>query len=480
MKNKYFFSFPNYIYNVIILLSLFLLCVSLFAYITSSEYLKFFYLNYVYFFISISLILLFFRFFSNRMLITYINIFLLSIGGALIILEIVLKLNTRKSQIVSDIENRAYHAKKLGLKFDKRTKFQVYKEMQKNNIKVVPSIPPNDFFINYKLLKSKKDIYALSGISNSKTVFCNEGGKRVIYDSDRHGFRNREELWKKKEIDFILLGDSLAQGACVEDKDTIHERIMFYTNKSLLNLGFQGHGPLMQLAALKEYGSIKKPKKIIWFYSETNDIDNLVYEYQWEVFRKYLTKPNYSQNLILKQNQIDEGHRRIVKSIYASKEIGDLQNKKSKKYTIKSFWFDLKQTVKLYNIRLFISFFVPREYSLVNDYYSPLKTFETYDKILDEAIKVADSWGGQIYFVYYPQAGRYFDKMMYPYPLKKYEYMKKKIILKKQVKFIDLKKEVFEKYDDNKHLYPLNISGHPNEKGYDLVAKYISETLMKK
>ena len=69
---------------------------------------------------------------------------------------------------------------------------------------------------------------------------------------------------------------------------------------------------------------------------------------------------------------------------------------------------------------------------------------------------------------------------MYPYPLKKYEYMKKKIILKKQVKFIDLKKEVFEKYDDNKHLYPLNISGHPNEKGYDLVAKYISETLMKK
>ena len=230
MKNKYFFSFPNYIYNVIILLSLFLLCVSLFAYITSSEYLKFFYLNYVYFFISISLILLFFRFFSNRMLITYINIFLLSIGGALIILEIVLKLNTRKSQIVSDIENRAYHAKKLGLKFDKRTKFQVYKEMQKNNIKVVPSIPPNDFFINYKLLKSKKDIYALSGISNSKTVFCNEGGKRVIYDSDRHGFRNREELWKKKEIDFILLGDSLAQGACVEDKDTIHERIMFYTN----------------------------------------------------------------------------------------------------------------------------------------------------------------------------------------------------------------------------------------------------------
>ena len=426
MKNKYFFGPSNYIYNIIILLSLSLLCASLFAHITSTEYLKLFYLNYVYYFIPISLILLFFRFFSNITLITYINIFLLSIGGALIILEIVFKLNIRNSMIGTDIDNRAYHAKKLGLKFDKRTKFQVYKEMQKNNIKVVPSIPPNDFFINYKTLKSKKDIYALSGISNSKTVFCNEGGKRVIYDSDRHGFRNREELWEKKEIDFILLGDSLAQGACVEDKDTIHERIMFYTNKSLLNLGFQGHGPLMQLAALKEYGSIKKPKKIIWFYSETNDIDNLVYEYQWEVFQKYLAKPNYSQNLILKQNQIDEGHRQVVESIYASREFGDHQNKKNKQYTIERFWFDFKQTVKLYNLRLFVSYFIPREYSLVNEYYSPLKTFEIYYKILDEAIKTADNWGGQIYFVYYPQAGRYFNKIIHPYPLTKYEYMKKK------------------------------------------------------
>ena len=475
---KYFFNSSDYIYNTIILLSLFLSCVSLFAYITSSEYLKFFYLNYLFFFILTFLILLFFRFFSNKTLITYINIFLLSIGCALIILEIALKLNLRKNSMVGEMENRAYHAKKLGLEFDKRTKFQVYKAMLENNIKVTPSIPPNDFFINYKLYKSKEDIYSLSGISNSKTVFCNEGGKRVIYDSDRYGFRNREDFWEKKEIDFILLGDSLAQGACVEDKDTIHERIMFYTNKSLLNLGYQGHGPLMQLAALKEYGSTMKPKKIIWFYSETNDIDNLVYEYQWEVFKKYLTKPNYSQNLILKQNQIDEEHRLIVKSIYANRETGDLEIKIRKKYTIKLLWFDLKQTVKLYNLRLFVSYFIPRKYSLVNSYYSPLETFETYEKILDEAIKTAENWGGQIYFVYIPSSTRYFSGGIQRYPKRKYEYMKK-MILKKKLRLIDLKKEVFEKYD-NQNLYPLNLNGHPNEKGYDLIAEYISKIVMEK
>ena len=38
----------------------------------------------------------------------------------------------------------------------------------------------------------------------------------------------------------------------------------------------------MQLASLKEYAKLKKPKQVIWFYSETNDIDNLIYEYQWD------------------------------------------------------------------------------------------------------------------------------------------------------------------------------------------------------
>ena len=62
----------------------------------------------------------------------------------------------------------------------------------------------------------------------------------------------------------MLLGDSLAQGACVDDADTIHERIIFYTKK-FLNLGFQGHGPLMQLASIKEYAKFKKPKKLYGF-----------------------------------------------------------------------------------------------------------------------------------------------------------------------------------------------------------------------
>ena len=479
MIKKYFSNPSDYIYNIIILISLILLCVSLFQYIASFEYLKLFYLNYLFIFFSISLILLCLRIFSKNLIITYINIILLTFGFSLIIIEIFITINMKKSAVTSNIEKRAYHAKKLGLEFDKRSKFEVYNEMLENNIKVVPSIPPNDFFVNYKLYKSKDDIYALSGISSSKTVFCNEGGKRVIYDSDRHGFRNREEFWEKNEIDYILLGDSYAQGACVDDKDTVHERIIFYTNKSLLNLGYQGHGPLMQLAALKEYGFTKKPKKIIWFYLETNDIDNLVYEYQWEVFKKYLTKPNYSQNLILKQEQIDKEHKEIINKIYFDSKTAERNIEKNKKHGINHFVYAAKKIIKLYHLRLFISYYMPRKHSLVNDYYSPLNTFDTYGKILDEAIRTANIWGGQIYFVYIPSSSRYFGGTTYAYPQRKYEYIRK-MTSEKKINFIDLKKEVFEKYDYNKNIFPLNISGHPNEKGYDQMAKYISKILKQK
>ena len=46
-------------------------------------------------------------------------------------------------------------------------------------------------------------------------MFCQE--KRwSIYKSDRFGFRNYDEIWDKQNIDYLFIGDSFTQGACVE------------------------------------------------------------------------------------------------------------------------------------------------------------------------------------------------------------------------------------------------------------------------
>ena len=457
------------LFSFLILLSFFY---SLYKFSFSPKFYEFFYLKFVIIFGIIFFLFVCLNSFFKDKIIIYCNIFIISCFVSLLLIEIFFQLSSKI--ILNDISIRSEQARKLGIKFDKRSKFEFYQDYKKIDADAVPSIPPNDFFLNYREYKNKNDLYAISGVSKKNTVFCNEGGTRTVYLSDRYGFRNRDKFWEDEKIDIVLLGDSLAQGACVSDRDTIHERIIHYTGKSFLNLGYQGHGPLMQLASLKEYASTKKPKKVIWFYSETNDIDNLIYEYEWKIFYNYLYDDNYSQNLLIKQQQIDNDHTEIFKSIYSDRKLADRQKVTKKKLNIFS---EIKSVLKFYKIRNFVSYFIPRRYSLILHGYSPINTFKIYEQIIDKAVEITESWGGNFYFVYYPHASRYFDSIIHPYHLRKYEYVKK-IISNKNVKVIDLKKEVFEKYKDTKGLYPLRMSGHPNEKGYDLVAEYISKIIM--
>ena len=51
------------------------------------------------------------------------------------------------------------------------------------------------------------------GISNSKTIFCNEHGEYVTI-SDRLVFNNNDNLWNEKIIDYLLIGDSFVHGQC--------------------------------------------------------------------------------------------------------------------------------------------------------------------------------------------------------------------------------------------------------------------------
>ena len=84
-------------------------------------------------------------------------------------------------------------------------------------------------------------------------------------------------------------------GACVDDNFVINRLLSKNLNKEVLNLGIQGHGPLMQLAALKEYGLEKNPNCImVLFWS--NDLANLVDEAIKYEFINYL-KDDYIQNL---------------------------------------------------------------------------------------------------------------------------------------------------------------------------------------
>ena len=49
---------------------------------------------------------------------------------------------------------------------------------------------------------------------------CNENGYYSIYDSDRFGFNNPDDQWDQ-DLDFLLIGDSFVNGACVNRPNDI-------------------------------------------------------------------------------------------------------------------------------------------------------------------------------------------------------------------------------------------------------------------
>ena len=205
--------------------------------------------------------------------------------------------------------------------------FFVKKDLQKKILKyeklILQNVYPLHLLKNEILLEGDNFFFPLGSISSNKIYLCNENGPEVYYISDKYGFRNTDEIWNDKPIDYLLLGDSFTQGVCVDDKYTISNNIKDTLNVNVLNLGISGAGPLKEYAIFQEYGKEKKPKKVFWFFYEGNDLSkDLRHEKSIPILINYL-EDGFTQNLVKKQNIIDT---LLIKSI--KKEITHQKKKK--------------------------------------------------------------------------------------------------------------------------------------------------------
>ena len=120
-------------------------------------------------------------------------------------------------------------------------------------------------------------IYFLYQEYQISSILCNENGYYSSYLSDRYGFNNPDEEWDKKSIEYLVLGDSFAHGACVNRPNDISSVLRSLSKKNVLNLGISGNGPLTEYATLREYKP-KNVKNIIWIYFEGYDLLDLINE----------------------------------------------------------------------------------------------------------------------------------------------------------------------------------------------------------
>lgn len=289
---------------------------------------------------------------------------------------------------------RAKIAATQGATFDARSKARFIQETHKEGETIAPAATPTFWVDSEGLALNGKQIFPLAGLSGRAQVMCNESGRWIKFRSDRYGFNNPDEVWEKQQ-QVALIGDSFVHGVCVDQDEDIAGS-MRKLGWNTTNLGVTGNGPLLELATLIEYGRKFKPKLVLWFYYEENDIRDLKHELGSQTLASYLREKPFSQDLILRQADIDPAIESFIASSRTSGSKGFRQVQWALSFMQMSFLGDW-----LFNLSNPLT--ANRLFS-ASDYVRELRLLE---EILMKARQETESWGGKLAFVYLPRWSRY-------------------------------------------------------------------------
>jgi len=173
------------------------------------------------------------------------------------------------------------------------TKFELVRDLRRRGEYAFPSVHPRQF-LQHPLWVAGRAVLPLSGIANARTVYCNESGAYLVFDSDEWGFNNPQGT-RSKPVEIALIGDSFVQGACVP-VGTGFGDLLRKARGAVYNTGMGGNGPLLEYAAFKEFVAPLKPKMVFWFYFEGNDPAELAGEWRAPVLLRYVDE-GFTQNL---------------------------------------------------------------------------------------------------------------------------------------------------------------------------------------
>jgi hypothetical protein len=373
-----------------------------------------------------------------------INISLFSIIITLYTIEFLLESSVFKKIYLKIITKNT-------ISYDTRSKLEVYNDLKQHTNVSVPIV-----FLD--LLKKNIIFFPLSGVANSITLNCNESGYYSTYSSDQFGFNNPHAAWTEKGKKIILLGDSFVLGSCVNEPYDIASQLrILLKNNSVINLGYVNSGPLLEYARLREFLPHTETNKVLFFYYEGNDLDDLDRELKNNLLIKYLNNKNFSQNLYYKQFKTDN---------YAKNFINE--SLKIQEYDSKNTWGEggrIIYFIKLSQLRTQTL----EHMSLINikSKETPNKPSKEFIKIISQAKNFSNQYGSDFYFVYLPT--------YYRYKVKNYDnnyFAVKKIINDLNINFIDIQ-ELFSEVNDPTIFWPFKKDGHYTPYGYKIIAEKV-------
>lgn len=324
----------------------------------------------------------------------------LSTGLALASGEAVLEYLTAPPRFV----DYSIAAKKAGADFDARSRREVVEDLRQHGVDAYPTVYPGLLLAGPPGGPLKSDISVhgveilpLAGRSNKVTVFCNELGDWLTYESDEFGFHNPKGIWGSAPIDVAAFGDSFTQGGCVRaDKNFV--ALVRRRYPATLNLGMSGSGPLSMLATAKEYIKAIRPRAALWFYYEGNDLGDLRNEQRSPLLMRYL-EPDFTRRLLSRQEEIDLAITNYVEAALAGDD-SILARRPTEKGVI--FSLGLLRVIKLTNTRIRLGLAFGRETNEAGE-----AEMHLFRDILLQAKALVTASGGTLYFVYLPEYQRH-------------------------------------------------------------------------
>ncbi len=267
-------------------------------------------------------------------------------------------------------------------------------------------IRPDIDFINFQVLQSNKKIkktiqdanlIPLGTLPYTSNIFCNEGYGKKIFKSDRFGFRNKDEIWKNiSEIEAILIGDSFAAGACVDDKFTI-SHLLTEKNIKTLNLSIPGYSPLNYKILNKVFTKKINPKYLIILLYQN---DNTLLD-KYSIFNDYenIIEPKYYFNIFDNELRPSKRFENLNKDLKSNL----YEYSKNSNYTkLNEFLFKIKKYLFLPNVRKFLSNIIFKNNllgynkSLVNDVIETCKAIKC--KPIFALIRASNYWDPQYFY----------------------------------------------------------------------------------
>ena len=268
-----------------------------------------------------------------------------------------------------------------GRPFDARSQLTVVRDWRRTVPSAVPFFNASDAAAALQRLRPEhSSLLPLSGKAHARTVNCNESGTWSWFDSDVHGFNNRDASWESPEV--ILLGDSFVMGQCVPPGRELASRLR-EQGLRVLSLGYAGNGPLTSFATFLEYAVPLRPSTVVWVFFD-NDLTDLEGELARPQLSRYLTRGAVS--LMSRSAERDSLVSRLLAAVVDSGVV---------LYPPPSMGQKVRAILTLYHLRGLVR-------GVFNADKVPLETRRALVQMLLRARDETAGWGGQLRIVRLP------------------------------------------------------------------------------